>query len=61
MKICFPAVEDLEWKILTGCDPKKRALVVPQRRQLARLLWTLAAVAQQNRQTRTRLASDRNG
>ena len=22
MKICFPALEGMEWRIVTGCDPK---------------------------------------
>jgi hypothetical protein len=25
MKICFPAVEDKEWELITGCDPKMSA------------------------------------
>ena len=32
MKICFPALKNRDWQLLTGCDPKKSSLVVSQRR-----------------------------
>lgn len=46
MKICFPAVADLEWKILTGCDPKNVPWSYHNGGNWPVLLWTLAAVAQ---------------
>lgn len=46
MKICFPAVEGLEWKILTGCDPKNVPWSYHNGGNWPVLLWMLAAVAQ---------------
>lgn len=46
MKICFPAVEDLEWKILTGCDPKNVPWSYHNGGNWPVLLWSLAAAAQ---------------
>ncbi|MBD2021987.1 glycoside hydrolase 100 family protein [Leptolyngbya sp. FACHB-36] len=46
MKICFPAVEGLEWQILTGCDPKNVPWSYHNGGNWPVLLWTLAAVAQ---------------
>lgn len=46
MKICFPAVEGLEWKILTGCDPKNVPWSYHNGGNWPVLLWALAAVAQ---------------
>jgi hypothetical protein len=46
MKICFPAVADLEWKILTGCDPKNVPWSYHNGGNWPVLLWSLAAVAQ---------------
>jgi len=37
MKLCYPALEDIEWRIITGADPKKSPLVVSQRWKLASL------------------------
>jgi len=46
MKICFPAVEGLEWKILTGCDPKNVPWSYHNGGNWPVLLWLLAAAAQ---------------
>jgi len=46
MKLCFPALEDLEWKILTGCDPKNRPWSYHNGGSWPVLLWMLAAAAQ---------------
>lgn len=46
MKICFPAVADLEWKILTGCDPKNVPWSYHNGGNWPVLVWALAAVAQ---------------
>lgn len=46
MKICFPAVEDLEWRILTGCDPKNVPWSYHNGGNWPVLLWVLAAAAQ---------------
>lgn len=46
MKICFPAVADLEWKILTGCDPKNVPWSYHNGGNWPVLIWALAAVAQ---------------
>ena len=46
LKICFPAVEGLEWKILTGCDPKNVPWSYHNGGNWPVLLWALAAAAQ---------------
>lgn len=45
MKICFPAVVDLEWKILTGCDPKNVPWSYHNGGNWPVLLWPLAAAS----------------
>jgi hypothetical protein len=51
MKICFPAVEGLEWKILTGCDPKNVPWSYHNGGNWPVLLWTLVAAAQKTGRT----------
>ncbi|HEY9648318.1 MAG TPA: glycoside hydrolase 100 family protein [Chroococcidiopsis sp.] len=46
MKICFPAVENLEWQILTGCDPKNVPWSYHNGGNWPVLTWFLAAAAQ---------------
>jgi hypothetical protein len=46
MKICFPAVKDVEWQILTGCDPKNVPWSYHNGGNWPVLLWFLAAAAQ---------------
>lgn len=46
MKLCFPALEDIEWKILTGCDPKNRSWSYHNGGSWPVLLWMLVAAAQ---------------
>lgn len=46
MKICFPAVEGLEWKILTGCDPKNVPWSYHNGGNWPVLIWLLVAAAQ---------------
>jgi hypothetical protein len=45
MKICFPALEGLEWKILTGCDPKNVPWSYHNGGNWPVLLWLLVAAA----------------
>ncbi|MCA1993368.1 MAG: glycoside hydrolase 100 family protein, partial [Coleofasciculus sp. S288] len=45
MKICFPAVEGLEWKIMTGCDPKNVPWSYHNGGNWPVLLWLLVAAA----------------
>jgi len=45
MKICFPAIEGLEWKILTGCDPKNVPWSYHNGGNWPVLLWMLVAAA----------------
>jgi hypothetical protein len=51
MKICFPAVEGLEWKILTGCDPKNVPWSYHNGGNWPVLLWLLVAAAQKTGRT----------
>jgi len=46
MKLCFPALEDIEWKTLTGCDPKNRPWSYHNGGSWPVLLWMLVAAAQ---------------
>ncbi|MDV2995387.1 MAG: hypothetical protein N4J56_005041 [Chroococcidiopsis sp. SAG 2025] len=46
LKICFPAVEGLEWRIVTGCDPKNIPWSYHNGGSWAVLLWLFAAAAQ---------------
>ncbi|OKH28708.1 glycoside hydrolase 100 family protein [Chroogloeocystis siderophila] len=45
MKICFPAVEGTEWRIITGCDPKNRPWSYHNGGNWPILLWMLTAAA----------------
>ncbi|MBD2535482.1 hypothetical protein H6G97_41250 [Nostoc flagelliforme FACHB-838] len=45
MKICFPALEGLEWKIVTGSDPKNIAWSYHNGGHWPVLLWLLVAAA----------------
>lgn len=51
MKLCYPALEDLEWKILTGCDPKNRPWSYHNGGSWPVLLWMLVAAAQKTGRT----------
>jgi hypothetical protein len=46
LKICFPAVEGLEWRIVTGSDPKNIPWSYHNGGSWAVLLWLFAAAAQ---------------
>lgn len=46
MKICFPALEGLEWRIVTGCDPKNIPWSYHNGGNWPVLVWLLAAAAQ---------------
>lgn len=46
MKICFPAVEGTEWRIITGCDPKNIPWSYHNGGNWPVLLWLLVAAAQ---------------
>ncbi|NET55223.1 MAG: alkaline invertase [Symploca sp. SIO2E6] len=52
MKICFPAVEGLEWKIITGCDPKNVPWSYHNGGNWPVLLWPLVAAAQKTGRTK---------
>ena len=45
MKICFPALQDLEWKIITGYDPKNIPWSYHNGGNWPVLLWMLTAAA----------------
>ncbi len=45
IKICFPAMEGDEWRILTGCDPKNVAWSYHNGGNWPVLMWPLVAVA----------------
>jgi hypothetical protein len=51
LKICFPAVEDLEWKIITGSDPKNTPWSYHNGGSWPFLLWMFTAAAQKAGQT----------
>lgn len=46
MKLCYPALEGIEWKTLTGCDPKNRPWSYHNGGNWPVLLWMLGAAAQ---------------
>ncbi|GAB1545252.1 glycoside hydrolase 100 family protein [Scytonema sp. NUACC21] len=46
MKICFPALEGMEWRIVTGCDPKNTPWSYHNGGNWPVLLWLLVAAAQ---------------
>jgi len=46
LKICFPAVEGLEWRIVTGCDPKNSPWSYHNGGNWPVILWLFAAAAQ---------------
>lgn len=46
MKICFPALKDRDWQLMTGCDPKNRPWSYHNGGNWPVLLWLLAACAQ---------------
>ena len=46
MKICFPALEGVEWQIITGADPKNIPWSYHNGGNWPVLLWLLAAAAQ---------------
>jgi hypothetical protein len=45
VKICFPAMEGLEWRIVTGCDSKNRAWSYHNGGNWPVLLWLFTAAA----------------
>ena len=45
MKICYPAVEDKEWELITGCDPKNVRWSYHNGGNWPVLLWFLVAAA----------------
>jgi len=45
MKICYPAIADQEWKILTGCDPKNVPWSYHNGGNWPVLLWFLVSAA----------------
>lgn len=45
MKICFPALKDRDWQMLTGCDPKNRPWSYHNGGNWPVLMWMLAAAA----------------
>jgi hypothetical protein len=45
MKICFPALEAMEWQLMTGCDPKNRPWSYHNGGNWPVLIWFLAAAA----------------
>lgn len=45
MKICYPAMENQEWQIVTGCDPKNTRWSYHNGGSWPVLLWLLVAVS----------------
>ncbi|HEY9823821.1 MAG TPA: glycoside hydrolase 100 family protein [Stenomitos sp.] len=45
MKVCYPAIEGLEWQIVTGCDPKNKPWSYHNGGSWPMLTWMLAAAA----------------
>jgi glycogen debranching enzyme len=45
MKICFPALQDRDWQLMTGCDPKNRPWSYHNGGNWPVLLWLLVACA----------------
>jgi Alkaline and neutral invertase len=45
MKLCYPALEDADWRIVTGADPKNRPWSYHNGGSWPMLLWMLAAAA----------------
>ncbi len=45
MKLCYPALEDVEWRIVTGADPKNRPWSYHNGGSWPVLLWMLTAAA----------------
>lgn len=45
MKLCYPALEDTEWRIVTGADPKNRPWSYHNGGSWPVLLWMLTAAA----------------
>ncbi|WP_414545565.1 glycoside hydrolase 100 family protein [Nostoc sp. CCY0012] len=46
VKICYPALEGEEWRMITGCDPKNRAWSYHNGGNWPVLLWLFAAAAE---------------
>jgi glycogen debranching enzyme len=51
LKLCFPALEDHDWRILTGMDPKNRAWSYHNGGNWPFLLWLLAAACTRSAET----------
>ncbi len=45
MKICFPALKNRDWEIITGCDPKNRPWSYHNGGNWPVLLWVLVAAS----------------
>jgi hypothetical protein len=45
MKLCYPALEERDWQIVTGCDPKNRPWSYHNGGSWPVLLWMLTAAA----------------
>jgi hypothetical protein len=45
MKVCYPAIEGLEWQMVTGCDPKNKPWSYHNGGSWPMLTWMLAAAA----------------
>jgi len=54
MKLCYPALEDTDWRTVTGCDPKNRPWSYHNGGSWPVLLWMLTAAAR--KMDRTELA-----
>lgn len=49
IKICFPALKNRDWELMTGCDPKNRPWSYHNGGNWPVLLWLLAAAAQKTK------------
>ncbi|WP_404786422.1 glycoside hydrolase 100 family protein [Altericista sp. CCNU0014] len=43
MKVCYPAIQGLEWQLVTGCDPKNKPWSYHNGGSWPMLVWMLAA------------------
>ena len=51
MKLCYPALEDTDWRTVTGCDPKNRPWSYHNGGSWPVLLWMLTAAARKMERT----------
>ena len=58
MKICFPALKNRDWEVMTGCDPKNRPWSYHNGGNLARITLVFSSSSSENWQNRYRSESN---